>query len=144
MLMIFKTSVADPDPHGSAFSLVSWIRIRIHEGQNYPQKWRKFKFWSARCSLVKDEDLCCSLDVLYGGNFWSKYRIFFSAVNFFQFFCIKTLDLDPDPDPHWPATLDPDPYPDPSASLFKTPFSSGAGCSRRTSWTRRRWRRSGT
>ena len=56
-------SVAVPDPHGSAFILVSWIRIRIRntdpdrilEGQNYPQKWRKFKYF------------CWSLDVLYGG-----------------------------------------------------------------------------
>jgi len=26
-------SVADPDPHGSAFILVGWIRIRIQQGK---------------------------------------------------------------------------------------------------------------
>jgi hypothetical protein len=26
---LLKSSVADPDPHGSAFTLVGWIRIRI-------------------------------------------------------------------------------------------------------------------
>jgi hypothetical protein len=43
------SSVADPELHsfwsaesGSGFALV--IRIRIQEGQNYPEKLRKFKF----------------------------------------------------------------------------------------------------
>ncbi len=30
------------------------IRIRIRMGQNDPQKWRKFKFWSAGCSLIRE------------------------------------------------------------------------------------------
>jgi hypothetical protein len=57
------------------------IRIRIQEGQNYPQKGRKFKFLNARCSLLKDEDFCCRLDVLFGGLGISKLQ--FSIKNFF-------------------------------------------------------------
>jgi hypothetical protein len=57
--------VPDPDPHGSAFILVGWIRIQ--EGQNNPQKRRKFKFRGARCSLLRNEDFTCSLEVLDGG-----------------------------------------------------------------------------
>jgi hypothetical protein len=33
---------------------LGWIRIQ--EGKNDPQKWRNFKFWSAGCSLLRDED----------------------------------------------------------------------------------------
>jgi hypothetical protein len=37
VIQFFRTSsVADPDPHGSAFIMVGWIRIQ--EGQNEPQK----------------------------------------------------------------------------------------------------------
>ncbi len=58
------------DEHGfnNIFLQVLWIRpalgigIRIQEGQ----------FWSARCSLLRDEDFSCSLDVLYGGQGISK------------------------------------------------------------------------
>jgi hypothetical protein len=39
-----STSVANPDPHGSALTLVGWIRIRIKEGENEPQKKKVKKF----------------------------------------------------------------------------------------------------
>ncbi len=71
------------DPHlfwsagsGSAVG----IRIRIQEGQNEAQKWRKLKFWSARCSLLRDEDLSCSLDVLYGGLRISKLQFLIKKI----------------------------------------------------------------
>jgi hypothetical protein len=63
----------------------------------------------ARCFLLRDEDLSCSLDVLYGDIGISKLQLlikkninFTAAVNFFQFLVIKTVGLDPDPypDPH--------------------------------------------
>jgi hypothetical protein len=39
-ILLLMITVADPDPHGYAFILVGWIQ----EGQNEPQKGRKFKF----------------------------------------------------------------------------------------------------
>jgi hypothetical protein len=45
-------------------------RIRIQEGKNDPQKYKKgrnFKFLNAECFLLRAEDFSCSLDVLYGG-----------------------------------------------------------------------------
>ncbi len=47
-------SVADPDPHGSKFILVGWIRIQ--ESKKWPKKWKKFKFWSAGWYLLWQ---CC-------------------------------------------------------------------------------------
>ncbi len=47
-------SVADPDPHGSKFILVGWIRIQ--EGKKWLKKWKKFKFWSAAWYLLWQ---CC-------------------------------------------------------------------------------------
>jgi hypothetical protein len=67
---------------GYAFILVSWIRIQ--KGQTDPQKWRKFKFWSARCSLLGNEDLFCSLDVLYGGLKRSKLEFLIKNIIFFN------------------------------------------------------------
>ncbi len=97
------------------------IRIRIHFGQVDPDPHWEYgsgsrraqithkseetlKFWSARCSRLRDEDSCWSLDVLYGGLGISKMQflkknLVFSYVNVFQFLVIKTLNLDPDP--HW-------------------------------------------
>ncbi len=85
------------DPHsfwssGSGSGSALGKRIRIQEGQNNPQKWRKFKFWSARCSLLRDEDFWWSLDVFYGGlglsklQFWSKKKniFFFSRFPIFS------------------------------------------------------------
>jgi hypothetical protein len=78
-------------------------------------------FGSTGCSLLRAEGFFCNLDVLYGGLgigklflIQTKFNIFFSAVNFFQFLVIKILD----PDPGWirigiqPKMLDPvpDPY----------------------------------
>jgi hypothetical protein len=58
-------SVLDPDPHGSALILVSWIRIQ--ELKNVPQKLKKvkkfFMFLSAGCSLLRAEGFSYSLDV---------------------------------------------------------------------------------
>ncbi len=62
--------------HGSAFVLVGWIRIQ--EGKIDPQKWRNFKFWSACCSLSRNDGLSCK---------------------FLFIFVVKSLD--PDPDDHW-------------------------------------------
>ncbi len=76
------------------------IRIRIPKadpdlGQNDPQKWGKFKFWSARCFLLRDEDFSCCLDVLYGGLGSSKLQFVKKKIS--KFLLIKTLDMDPDP-----------------------------------------------
>jgi hypothetical protein len=53
--------------------------------------------------------------VLYGGLGISKLQLFitkffFSAVIFFQFLVIKTLDSELDPDPHLGKMLDLDPH----------------------------------
>jgi hypothetical protein len=53
---------------GSAFKL--WIRIRIQEGKNDPQKYKKsriFMFLSTGCSFLRDEGFSCSLGVLNEG-----------------------------------------------------------------------------
>jgi hypothetical protein len=62
-------------------------------------------FWSAGRSFLRAEGFSCSFCVLYGGlgisklQFFIKKNInFFSAVNFFQFLVIKTLDLELDPE----------------------------------------------
>jgi hypothetical protein len=71
---------------------------------------------SAGCSLLKAEGFFCNLYVLYGGlgigklYFLIKKLNLFSAVNFFQFLFIKTLNPDwirignqskmPDPNPY--------------------------------------------
>jgi hypothetical protein len=63
-------SAADPDPHGSALSLVSWIRIRI--GNADPdlgrRKWptKKEKRLIAGCSLLRAGGFSCGLGVLLG------------------------------------------------------------------------------
>ncbi len=105
-----KTGVVDLHSFWSAgFGSVSALGIRIREGQHGPQKWRKFKFWSARCSLLRNEDFSCSLDVLYEGLEISKlqflikkYKFLFSC-KFLQIFGHQNpgywIGLDPDPDP---------------------------------------------
>ncbi len=67
------------------------------------KKLRNFMFWSTGCSPLWAEGFSCSLDVLYGGLGISKLQLLikiisicFSAINFFQFLVIKTLDPDPD------------------------------------------------
>jgi hypothetical protein len=61
-------------------------------------------FLSAGCSLLRNEDYFCSLEVLYGCLGISKLQslikniIVFFSCKFFQFLDIKNLD--PDPDPH--------------------------------------------
>jgi hypothetical protein len=62
-----------------------------------------FFFWSAGCSVLRAEGFSCSLDVLNGGlgirklQFWFKKekKIKKFQLYFFQFFIIKTLDMDP-------------------------------------------------
>ncbi len=54
---------------------------------------------SAECSLLRTEGFFCNLYVLYGGLGIGKLKFliqkkFFPAVNFSQFFVIKTLDPD--------------------------------------------------
>ncbi len=76
---LLTSSVVDPDPHsfwsaGSGSAL--GIRIRIQEGQNNPQKWRNYKFWRVRCSLLRDEDFSYGLDVLCGGLGLSNLQFF--------------------------------------------------------------------
>jgi hypothetical protein len=57
-----------------------WIRIRIRnlnpdqEDKN-ERKLRNFKFWSARCSLLRVEYFSCIYDVLYGGLGISKLQV---------------------------------------------------------------------
>jgi hypothetical protein len=67
-------------------------------------------FSRAGCSLSRAEGISCSLCVLYGGLGITKLQFFFSAVHFFQFLVIKTLDPDPYPDPQLGKMLDPDPH----------------------------------
>jgi hypothetical protein len=83
----------DPNPDGSALTLVGWIRFRIQEGKKTHKnvrKLRSFMFRNAGCSLLRGESFCCTLDVFYGG-------LGIIQLQFFQFLVIKTLDLDPDP-----------------------------------------------
>jgi hypothetical protein len=55
--------------------------------------------------VLRAEGFSCNWDVLYSGLGISKLQslikniIFFSS-NFFQFFLIKTVDPEPDPDSH--------------------------------------------
>ncbi len=84
---------------GSGFNQVSGsgfgIRIRIQEGKNDPQKYKKVKISclkSAECSLLRAEGFSCSFDVLFGGLGISKsqflikkYQIFFQLWIFFNF-----------------------------------------------------------
>jgi hypothetical protein len=64
---LFHLRVADPDPHGSVFILVGWIRIQ--EEKMNPKSEENSSF-----EVVRDEDFFCSLDVLYGGLEISKLQ----------------------------------------------------------------------
>ncbi len=94
-LRVWKTRVSDPDPYpdphvsgliwvagsesGSAFKLL----IRIQEGKNDPQKYKKstiFMFLSTGCSLLRAEGFSCSLGVLYGGLGISKLQFFIKKI----------------------------------------------------------------
>jgi hypothetical protein len=109
------------------------IRMRIHEGKNYPyrKKSRIFIIWSAGCSLLRAEGFSCSLCVLYGClrisilqfSIQKIEKTSFIAVNFNQFLVIKPLDSDSysDPDPQLGKRLDPDQHyinADPQPWLF--------------------------
>jgi hypothetical protein len=72
-------------------------------------------FLSAGCFLLGAEGFSCSLCVLYGGLRVSKMQFSikkkkkkcFTAVNFFQFFVIKTLDSELDLDSQLGKMLNP-------------------------------------
>ncbi len=99
---------------GSAFNLSGWIRIRIPNGNTYPdlggpKRSTKIEFWSDGCSHLRDKYFSCSLCILcsglgkykpklfpiwYSPNFMDiKYRIWI-RVQIWQ----KMLDPDPQ---HW-------------------------------------------
>jgi hypothetical protein len=96
--------VVDPDPH-------TFLSAGSGLGNGSGSRRAKIKMThiseensSARCSLLRDEDFSCSSNVLYGGlgisnlqSMFCQKIIFFSAVNFFLFLVIKTLDLGPEP-----------------------------------------------
>jgi hypothetical protein len=46
--MIVFNSAVDPDPHESVLIFFGWIRIRIKEDTNYPQKGKKRRQISLR------------------------------------------------------------------------------------------------
>jgi hypothetical protein len=87
-----RTIVADPDPHGSTFISVSWIRIPNADpdpgGPKLPTEVKKIQLLKCQMFSLRDEDFCCSLDFLYGGlgisksQFLLKKYIFFICSNF--------------------------------------------------------------
>ncbi len=89
--LIQRTSVADPDPHGSTFISVSWIQIRIRIGNTdpdpggpkLPTKVKKIQLMKCQMFSLRHEDFCCSLDVLYGGLGISKSQFLFKNIYFF-------------------------------------------------------------
>ncbi len=52
---------------GSVFGIRIWVRIRIQEGKNDPQKEKKFMFWNVGWPLLWAVGFFCNLDILYGG-----------------------------------------------------------------------------
>jgi hypothetical protein len=69
----------------------------------WPTRLEKMSVFSAGCSLFRAECFSCSLDVLYGGlkiKYFDPKNQFFPAVNFFQFWVIKSpgsgINLDKD------------------------------------------------
>jgi hypothetical protein len=87
---------SDTNPHGSAFFLVGWIRIRIKEGKTT----HKSADSSAGCSLLRVEVF--SLALLRPRDkeiaIFDLKRIFLLLTKYFSIFVIKTLDPDPDLD----------------------------------------------
>jgi hypothetical protein len=69
-------------------------------------------FHVLKCWIIsfEGEGFSGSLCVLYGGLRIRKLQFSksFTSVNFFQFFVIKFLDLEPDPGPQLGNMLDPD------------------------------------
>ncbi len=98
------------------------------------QKWRKFKFWSARCSPSRDEDFSCSLNVLYGGLGIRKLQFCYKKM--WIFFSCKFFPIfgHPNPGPGSGSALTKNTvsgsYPDPlwnqfgSATLVSTLYSN--------------------
>ncbi len=76
-------------------------------------------FWGLKASPV-----AWTTDVLSGClginalQFWIKKNLFF----IYKVLVIKTLDLDPKPDPHWPKMLDPDPHGNQCGSETLVPY----------------------
>ncbi len=97
---------------------VLWIRISIHFGRldpdpggpKWPTKVKKLKFWCVRCSLFRDENFSCSLDVLFGGLGINKLQFLIKIIQF-----LFPLEIFPnfwssnpwiqDGDPHWKKCL---------------------------------------
>jgi hypothetical protein len=82
--------------------IASGQRIRIQEDKEDPQK-RYFIFLSAGFSLFRAEGFSYSLDVLNGGLGISKQQFLiikisnlYTAVHFFLFLVMKTLEPDPE------------------------------------------------
>ncbi len=68
----------DPDPHWEYGSGSRRAKINHKSEENSC-------FWSARCSLMRYEDLfSCSFDVLYGGLGISKLHFFIEKIKFFS------------------------------------------------------------
>ncbi len=76
-----STSVVDPNPHGSAFILVGWIRIRFQKGEMTHKSEENSSvevfesFEVSKENLLRDKEFSCSLYsyVFYGGlytKFW--------------------------------------------------------------------------
>jgi hypothetical protein len=68
---VAKSSVSDPDRDLFLIQSGQWIRIRIQEGKNDPQKQKKVRNYlhilKFLCSILRAEIFSCSSDVLYGG-----------------------------------------------------------------------------
>jgi hypothetical protein len=65
--------------------------IRIQEGKNDPQKYKKlisYIFCSAGCFLLRAEGFSCSLEVIYGGLGISKLLTYLFLKDKFVFSCI--------------------------------------------------------
>jgi hypothetical protein len=62
-------SLVDPDPYSEYGSRSMRAKI-THKSRIF---FRNFMFWSAGCSLLRDEGFFCNLDVLYGGLEKGKY-----------------------------------------------------------------------
>jgi len=115
-------SVSDPDPCGSAFIWLPWIRIRIGNTDLDPDpgqsKWRlkrgkirDFKLKRALSNMLKARWFLCtwawksSIYVFIAFCDWKKKNL-----NKKISWIMVSKNLDPNPDPYWPQMLDPDPY----------------------------------
>jgi hypothetical protein len=61
---------------GSAFILISWIRILDQEGKNDPERWRKFHLLKFRMLSFEGFDSSPVALVLHGGMGKNKWKVF--------------------------------------------------------------------